>query len=338
MHLKNFGGIKKMNKNLKLLLSLLLVLALAFGMASCAKKEEAAETSMEVVAEVTEEAAEEPAAEAPAANVVEEKVMAYFAEMPEHIYKIGQKDFLDMVKAGEEMTILDIRSEKDYAESHVKGAYNLPWGTAISENLSKIPSDKPVFVYCYTGQTAGQSVATLNVAGFNARSVNLGWNLGISKVEGYDEVAENTVNALADDVTEIDPAVQAALDAYYAGLKDVSDTKYKNYKVSEDDLKAMVDGNDDSIYILSVRSEKDYLDGHVKGASNIPWGKGMEQSFSTLPMDKTIVVYCYTGQTAGQTVAGLRLLGYDAVSLNGGMGMEPNAPYGWSNKGFEVVK
>nr|AAS68583.1 rhodanese [thiosulfate-reducing anaerobe SRL 4198] len=329
-----------MNRKLRLL-SLILVLILAFGMTSCAK-EEPASTSMEVNKEVVEEPAEEPATEEPAAeteaNVVEEKVMAYFANMPDHIYKIGQKDFLDMVKAGEDITILDIRSEKDYSESHVKGAFNLPWGTAISDNLSKIPNDKPVFVYCYTGQTAGQAVATLNVAGFNARSVNLGWNLGISTVEGYDEVAETTVNALSDDVTEINSDVQIALDDYYSGLNAVADTKYKNYKISEDGLKEMVDSEDDSIYVLSVRSEKDYLEGHIKGASNIPWGKGMEQQFSTLPMDKTIVVYCYTGQTAGQTVAGLRLLGYDAVSLNGGMGMEPNAPYGWSNKGFEVVK
>jgi len=329
-----------MNRKLRLL-SLILILILAFGMTSCAK-EEPASTSMEVNKEVVEEPAEEPATEEPAAetetNVVEEKVMAYFANMPDHIYKIGQKDFLDMVKAGEDITILDIRSEKDYSESHVKGAFNLPWGTAISDNLSKIPNDKPVFVYCYTGQTAGQAVATLNVAGFNARSVNLGWKLGISVVEGYDEVAETDVNTLSDDVTEINGDIQVALNDYYSGLKTVADTKYKNYKISEDGLKEMVDSEDDSIYILSVRSEKDYLNGHIKGASNIPWGKGMEQQFSTLPMDKTIVVYCYTGQTAGQTVAGLRLLGYDAVSLNGGMGMEPNAPYGWSNKGFEVVK
>ena len=327
-----------MNKKLKLL-SLILVLILAFGMTSCAKKEEPATTSMEVT-EVTEESVpEETSADSETeSNIVEENVMAYFANMPDHIYKIGQKDFLDMVKAGEDITILDIRSEKDYSEGHVKGALNLPWGTAISDNLSKIPNDKPVFVYCYTGQTAGQAVATLNVAGFDARSVNLGWNLGISKVEGYEELTETQANVFAGDATEIDAEIQSALHEYYVGLEAVSDTKYKNYKVSEDNLKEMVDSEDDSIYILSVRSEKDYSAGHIKGASNIPWGKGMEQKFSTLPMDKTIVVYCYTGQTAGQTVAGLRLLGYDAVSLNGGMGMEPNAPYGWSNKGYELVK
>jgi hypothetical protein len=32
------------------------------------------------------------------------------------------------------------------------------------------------------------------------------------------------------------------------------------------------------------------------------------------------------------------MLGYDAVSLNGGMGTAANDPYGWSNKGYEVVQ
>jgi rhodanese-related sulfurtransferase len=63
----------------------------------------------------------------------------------------------------------------------------------------------------------------------------------------------------------------------------------------------------------------------------------MQEQFSSLPADQKILTYCYTGQTAGQTVAGLRLLGYDAVSLNGGIGWPPNKPLGWKNKGYETV-
>jgi rhodanese-related sulfurtransferase len=35
----------------------------------------------------------------------------------------------------------------------------------------------------------------------------------------------------------------------------------------------------------------------------------------TLPTNKTIVVYCYTGQTSSHLAAYLRLLGYDAKTL-----------------------
>jgi len=89
---------------------------------------------------------------------------------------------------------------------------------------------------------------------------------------------------------------------------------------------------------LSIRKAEDFGSGHIESAINIPFGKGMEQSFSQLPEDKKIIVYCYTGQTAGQTVAILRLLGYDAVSLNSGMGMPVTGETGWANKGFPVVQ
>ncbi len=265
-----------------------------------------------------------------------ETVEKYFANMPEHIYKIKQDAFVEMVAAGSDATILDIRSAEDYAKGHVKGAVNAPWGgTAIAEILTKIPADKPLYVYCYSGQTAGQTVALLNMAGFDARSVNLGYNFGISKVDNYAAVDSSEVVELTEDVTEIDPAIAKAIMNYYKGLAKVKETMFKNYKVSEDNLKKMIDEAAD-FYLLSARSAEDFAAGHIQGAVNLPFGKEMAAGFAQLPKDKTIVVYCYSGQTAGQTVAALRLLGYDAVSLNGGAGVPPNAPIGWTNKGYSL--
>src|SRR6056297_2577605 len=333
-----------MNTLLKRFLVILTVLALVFSLAACGPSEDPVEEpeESEEPAEESEEPAEEPEeeeAEEPAEtdeSVVADAVNAYFAEMPEDIYKIGQADFIEKVADGEDMFVLDIRQADAYAEGHIFGAYNAPWGPAIAENLDKLPTDKTVYVYCYSGQTAGQTVATLNMAGIDAKSVNLGFNFGISKVEGYEEYIETFEYEFGEAVTEIDPSVQAALTDYYEGLADVSDTMYKNYKISEMNLAELRDAGDDSIYILSIRQQDAYDAGHIAGADLIPWGAGMEQEFDTLPMDKTIVVYCYSGQTAGQTVAGLRLLGYDAISLNGGMGVGANAPLGWSNKGYPV--
>lgn len=265
-------------------------------------------------------------------------VNTYFASMPEDINKIDQVAFVDKVKAGEAMTIIDIRSADAYAQGHIKGALSMPWGPNLADNLNKIPADKPVMIYCVTGQTAGQTVALLNMAGFDTKSVNLGWNLGISKVEGVDAVIETTPNAFDDAVkTEIDPDIQKAIVDYYAGLTDVKDTKFASYKITEDDAKAALDAKDTTITFLDVRKAEDFNKGHIEGAINIPFGKGMETQFSTLPTDKTIIVYCYTGQTAGQTVAGLRLLGYDAVSLNAGAGTAATGTAGWINKGYPLV-
>ncbi|PAB60035.1 rhodanese-like domain-containing protein [Anaeromicrobium sediminis] len=310
-------------------LSLLLILILSLSFVACSKEEQSSVPAPQENAMVAADAE---------VNVLEEKVMAYFANMPKDIYKVKHSKAVEEVKNGEDIFILDIRSADDYAKGHLKSAYNAPWGPAIAEALPMIPQDKKVYVYCYTGQTAGQAVMTLNLAGFDAKSINLGWMLGISKVEGYEDVVETTSNELADKVTDIDPEIQEAITAYYNGLADVSGSIFKNYKVSEKSLKELIDNKDESIYVLSVRSAEDFGKMKIATANNIPWGAGMEKEFANLPKDKTIVVYCYTGQTAGQTVAGLRLLGYDAVSLNGGMGMDINKPHGWLNKGYETVK
>lgn len=263
-------------------------------------------------------------------------VNAYFADMPDHIYKIKQSDFVEKVLNGDDMYIIDMRAADDYNAGHIEGAVNMTFNTMISDNLLNIPQDKEVFIYCYSGQTAGQAVATLNIAGINARSVNLGWNFGLSKLDNIDDVTSTEPVEIEAMGYDIDPDIQSAIDAYYAGLADVKETMYKNYMVSEANLKKMIDDGDESIYVLSIRQQDAYDEGHIKGAVLMPFGKGMEESFGTLPTDKTIVVYCYSGQTAGQTVAALRLVGYDAVSLKGGMGVSANAPLGWANQGYPV--
>jgi rhodanese-related sulfurtransferase len=308
----------------KKFLAILLMGAMLLPMAGCAKAP-AEKDPMDLTGSETKTA------------TVSELTAAYFTNMPEHSYKIDNKEFVKKVIDGEAMTVLDIRTAEDYAKGHVKGAVNVPWGPAIAENLSKIPTDKPIYIYCYTGQTAGQAVMTMNLAGIEARSVHFGWNLGISKVEGVAAVTVTEAATLSGTGKEIPAAIQTAVTEYYAGLGKITDAKFKNYKISEDDLKALVDAKDSSIYILSVRKAEDYLKGHIEGAQNIPFGKGMETSFASLPKDKKIVVYCYSGQTSGQTTAALRLMGYDAVSLNAGMGIAGNAPAGWMNKGFPVV-
>lgn len=322
-----------MNKKfIAMMMSTLLVLSLA----ACGTKDKGDGSMTATPSETPVETVVETPAETK--TDISALVTKYFAEMPENVYKIDNKEFVAKVVANEAMTIIDIRSAEDYGKGHIKGAVNMPWGPAIAAGLKSIPTDKPVYIYCYTGQTAGQAVTTLNIAGIPARSVHLGWNLGISKVEGYEAVVSTEAATLTGDVTKIDATVQKAMDDYYTGLAAVSATKYKNYKISEADLKAMVDAKDAGMYILSVRSAADYAAGHIEGALNIPFAKGMAASFGTLPKDKTIIVYCYTGQTAGQVVAGLRLMGFDAVSLNGGMGNAANAPQGWANAGFPVVK
>jgi len=252
---------------------------------------------------------------------VGDAVARYYTDWPGSRI-IAQDDAVAKVAAGEAMTLIDIRRAADYAKGHLKGAINLPWGSAaLSDNLKHLPQQGQVFVYCYTGQTAGQAVALLNVAGVPAQSIRFGWNLGISKVQGVDKVTSTNPTSLDTSKSyNVDRIRGAAYKAYYSDMAGKAGTRFANNIIAEAEAKKILDAKDRNVTFVSIRQAKDY-------------------AVSTLPARNTLIVYCYTGQTAGQAVATLRLLGYDAVSLRGGFGTSANAPLGWTNQsGYPVAK
>ena len=270
------------------------------------------------------------------ADPVEEAAIAYFADFPEGGYIIKEDVFIDKVKAGEDMFIIDIRQPDVYGEGHVTGAVNMPWGSDLGAQMSLIPQTGNVYVYCYTGQTAGQTVAVMNVLGIPAKSVRYGFVRGISTVDGFESVVDADSVMIAQIANDIDPALQAAADDYFGSLP--GNAPFKNNIIASADAAAILAAGDDSVQFVDARKAEDYAKGHIDTAISMPYAAGMQASFANLPADKKLIVNCYSGQTAGQTVGILRLLGYDAVSLKHGMGTGKTGDTGWANEGFELVK
>lgn len=331
-----------MKKTFAIILSFVLAASAFAGCSSSSTPAEssAAPAESSSAAESSEapssEAESAPEAEADATDVVAEKAMDYFASFPEDKNVIQPADLFAKIDAGEDMFIMDIRQPDVYAESHIKGAVNIPFGKSIAESLSIIPDDKPVMVYCYTGQTSSQTAALLNVVGKYAKTVQSGFNNGISKVEGYEAYIDTEAVPLPSDSYPVEEAFQAAADKYYADLEAAKGSTFENFNFKPESLKEIIDAEDDSYLVYSVRQAEDYAKGHIPGAINNPFGLGMQEKFSELPNDKTIIVQCYSGQTSSQVMAILRLLGYNAYSLSGGMG-SADAGTGWLGAGYEVV-
>lgn len=88
-------------------------------------------------------------------------------------------DLLNLIMDGDDgndPVILSIRSAVQYAKGHIPGAINIPFkDIAKIENLEKLNPDKQIVVYCYTGRTASQATAILNILGYDAR--NLLWGM-----------------------------------------------------------------------------------------------------------------------------------------------------------------
>jgi len=81
---------------------------------------------------------------------------------------------------------------------------------------------------------------------------------------------------------------------------------------------ADVNGNEGNYYIMDIRSAADFATGHITGAVNSTFGNIVTDAANS--GGKTIIVTCYTGQSAAHAVVALRLSGYaDAKSLKFGM-------------------
>ncbi|SMG33877.1 rhodanese-like domain-containing protein [Dethiosulfovibrio salsuginis] len=109
--------------------------------------------------------------------------------------------------------------------------------------------------------------------------------------------------------------LRKAVDQFWSDLKDG-----RNNIISCEQLNQAIENNY-PLYLLDIRKPEDYAEKHIDGAINVPWVE-VGDYLDDFPKDEKIIVICYTGQTAGQTVALLRLLGFDACSLKGGMSCE----------------
>lgn len=294
-----------------------------------------------------------PATTAPAedsAKVIKSAVETYFNDIGSKVtnsYKISEKDLKDALdKTPDQYAILDIRKADAYAQGHIKGAINVPYGADIAKNLDSIRAiakDKTLIVACYTGQTAGQADSLLNVAGIKTLSLNSG--MGGSGTVGfetrgwlgqkYPTVTEATAMPTVTAVASKSKAIDAAVQKYFNELPKDS------YKIDLPAMKEALAKEADKYYIVDVRKAVDFAKGHIKGAVNVPYGPDVAKNLDSIKeksKDKTVVVYCYTGQTAGQVDSLLNILGITTKSLNFGFGTEGFSK-GWSaDKTYEVVQ
>ncbi|MCK5029308.1 MAG: rhodanese-like domain-containing protein [Bacteroidales bacterium] len=70
----------------------------------------------------------------------------------------------------------------------------------------------------------------------------------------------------------------------------------------------------DDYYVIDIRSEDDYETNHIIGAVNSTLANVLTQA-ANAETGQTVIVVCYSGQTAGHAVAALRLSGYPTAKV-----------------------
>ena len=102
---------------------------------------------------------------------LESAVDQYLMDMPSGYYTIANVESLKSLMADHQALLVDVREPSEYGSGHIPGAINIPL-RKLARNLNKIPSDRPVVLYCTTGYRSSMGVMTLhllhydNVRGF----------------------------------------------------------------------------------------------------------------------------------------------------------------------------
>ncbi len=308
-----------MRKGFNLWLMVLLSCFMLFSLFGCGTDTALEEEVEEVVEEVEEAIEEVTEEELDIDAVVTAAAQDYFIAVAQDNNIIPAPDVKEMLDANpESVFILDIRSAEDFEAGHIPGAYHSPWAE-VGQIMDRLPRNRPVVVACYSGQTAGQTVGWLRMAGFdNVKSLASGMTFGWGP-EGNDFPLEGTgPNPVADLPAVSSPAGPEEEALWQIAQEMAAEVASGNNIIPPADLNEALEANPNAFYVLDIRALDDYNEGHIPGSDHSPWAE-VGNLLGELPTNRPIVVACYSGQTAGQTVGVLRMLGYDALSLQFGI-------------------
>ena len=70
----------------------------------------------------------------------------------------------DDIKNGGQL--IDVRTAEEYTAGHIDGAINLSLQDIQAGTMPTAAKDKPIYVYCHSGNRAGQAATILKAAGY----------------------------------------------------------------------------------------------------------------------------------------------------------------------------
>jgi len=229
--------------------------------------------------------------------VIQEEI----AEEVNNFSEISAKDLQKKIRTEENIKILDIRNRSEYEYDHIADSINMPL-TDIEKSGIAIGSESTLVVVGNPGDNYNAVIETLENSGYH----------NILVLSGGFLQWKNNIN-------------QSISFGNPDSIIDQSKVEY----ITAEDLKRLIDTNYPA-YILDVRQNKSFIEGHIIGAKNIPLSS-LEERRNEIPIDADIITYGANEIESFQ--AGVRLydLNFFSVSVfKEGLGL-------WKEKGYEVV-
>lgn len=238
---------------------------------------------------------------------------------------ITADDVYTDVYGAKKFYVMDVRATADFALGHIDGAVNVTVANALAHVKSLTGSYDKIVVVCYSGQTASFVTAILRMRGYTtAFAMKYGMSAWHSD---FDKISAKVSSQYAGSFEVTDNAKPAAgnLPTLATGLSNGADilnvrvdsVLAKGFGAASVDV-ATVMADPSKYFIANYWPASEYTGfKHIPGAAQYTPKADLKLStfLKTLPTNKTIVVYCYSGQTSANVAAILRVMGYDAKSL-----------------------
>lgn len=84
---------------------------------------------------------------------------------PASITNVTADEVYKMLSLSKDYFILDVRSKEEFDSGHIEGAYLIPV-SELENRLQELPQDKPVIVYCRSGNRSTSAANILLEKGF----------------------------------------------------------------------------------------------------------------------------------------------------------------------------
>lgn len=75
-------------------------------------------------------------------------------------------EIINKLVVNDEIILLDVREDYEWDEGHIAGARHIALGDINLETTKELPKDIPIYIYCRSGNRAGEAETKLRSLGF----------------------------------------------------------------------------------------------------------------------------------------------------------------------------
>jgi rhodanese-related sulfurtransferase len=250
------------------------------------------------------------------------------------VHNLSAVDFKKAIDK-EGATLIDVRTPEEFtgetsnSEGHIKGAVMVDWYERTFQNyILNFPLDKPILIYCRSGNRTGKATATLQTLGFkeiyNLDKGIIDWKAAkLSFISGDTEVNKAFQKKMKTSNNDVEAAIAK-----------VVKSGAKIYHVTSKDFQSKIDKG---YTLVDIRTPDEFsgktTDGHLKGAVMADWyERTFKSEIEKFDKNQPILIYCRSGNRSAKAASAMQAMGFKEV-YNLKKGIKE-----WKAEGREFVK